>query len=176
MGDDRVPRDLERAVEVLRELPEARAEWRRELLDAVAGGEAPRSGAGRVWRVAPWMAAAAALAFMMIGAAGTYLFMRQAPAPIVAQAEGAVAVSFSFVSVGATSVALVGDFNEWDPTSATLQRAPDGKTWTLDMRLTPGRYAYAFLVDGALVRDPSAPQVRDDDFGSANSVVLVRGS
>jgi len=43
--------------------------------------------------------------------------------------------------------------------------------------LAPGRYRYAFLVDGSRwLADPAAPRARDDEFGTPSSVVTVGGS
>ena len=40
--------------------------------------------------------------------------------------------------------------------------------------LPPGRYAYAFLVDGQRwIADPAAPPAVGDDFGRPSSVVTV---
>jgi hypothetical protein len=57
-----------------------------------------------------------------------------------------------------------------------LRHSADGKSWEIEIPLPPGRYVYSFIVDGKLSRDPGAPQVRDDDFGSPNSVLMVKGS
>src|SRR6266478_1024299 len=44
------------------------------------------------------------------------------------------------------------------------------------VRLAPGRYRYAFLVNGVEWRaDPSAPAAKDDEFGTPSSVVTVGG-
>ena len=57
-----------------------------------------------------------------------------------------------------------------------MRRSGDGRTWEIEVPLAPGRYAYSFVVDGRLERDPRAPQAVGDDFGSPSSVVMVRGS
>jgi serine protease AprX len=91
-------------------------------------------------------------------------------------ATGALPVRFSFVAPSAARVSLVGDFNRWDPIALPLRRGGDGRTWEVEVRLPPGRYSYSFVVDGRLARDPAAPQDAADDYGSANSVLLLRGS
>ena len=49
--------------------------------------------------------------------------------------------------------------------------------WTLDVPLPPGRYQYAFVVDGRrFVADPAAPRAVGDDFGQPTSVVTVAGT
>ena len=85
-------------------------------------------------------------------------------------------VRFALVAPSAGTVSIVGDFNAWNPTSLPLRRSGDGRTWEVVVPLPPGRYAYAFVVDGRISRDPIAPQGSGDDFGVANSIVLVKGS
>ncbi len=72
----------------------------------------------------------------------------------------------------ATKVSLAGDFNGWNPTATPMRRTAAG-VWSIDLPLSPGRHAYAFMVDGVLVADPDALDSADDDFGVPSSVVLV---
>lgn len=92
----------------------------------------------------------------------------------------ASARAFGFVVVAprAATVSLVGDFNDWDAARTPMQRTrTDESVWTAVIPLTPGRYRYAFLVDGgAWLADPAAPAARDDEFGTPSSVVTVGGS
>ena len=84
-------------------------------------------------------------------------------------------VQFVFVSGAAREVSVVGDFNDWQAGSTPLRRvSPDG-LWTVDVPLSPGRYTYAFVVDGTRwVPDEAAPRAPDDEFGGETSVVYVR--
>lgn len=83
-------------------------------------------------------------------------------------------LQFVFVAPRAASVSLVGDFNDWDPKRSPMQTAQG--VWATAVRLAPGRYRYAFLVDGTEWRaDPGAPSARDDEFGTPSSVVTVGG-
>ena len=84
-------------------------------------------------------------------------------------------VRFELSAPTASRVALVGSFNEWDPVATPLQRDSSTGKWIVSLRLPPGRHVYAFVVDGDVKADPTAPRAADDDFGSANSVVLVGG-
>ncbi|MHB0948848.1 MAG: isoamylase early set domain-containing protein [Gemmatimonadaceae bacterium] len=91
-----------------------------------------------------------------------------------ANVERPVATQFVLAAPTAQSVALVGDFNGWDPRSAPLARDPQTGLWTLTLPVIPGRHVYAFLVDGTeWTLDPRAPQERDADFGRPGSVLLV---
>ena len=84
------------------------------------------------------------------------------------------ALQFVLVAPQAASVALVGDFNDWDPARSPMQTAQG--VWATAIRLAPGRYRYAFLVNGVEWRaDPSAPAAKDDEFGTPSSVVTVGG-
>ena len=88
---------------------------------------------------------------------------------------GATVVTFVLAAAGARSVALAGDFDGWDPARLPLRREASG-LWTVDVPLQPGRYQYAFVVDGRrFVADPAAPRAGGDDFGQPTSVVTVAG-
>src|SRR5260370_4498991 len=83
---------------------------------------------------------------------------------------------FVLIAPNAASVALVGDFNDWNPARSPM-RATHAGIWATVLPLAPGRYHYAFLVNGVeWRRDPAAPAALDDDFGSPSSVVTVGGS
>src|SRR2546425_12770616 len=77
--------------------------------------------------------------------------------------------AFQFVVVAprAARVALVGDFNDWDAARTPMRPSQrGGPVWTAVLPLPPGRYRYAFLVDGSRwLADPTAPAARDDEFG-----------
>lgn len=83
---------------------------------------------------------------------------------------------FMIVAPNAKQVSLVGDFNDWDQASTPLLKVAANGVWTAEVKLPPGRYAYAFLVDGQRwIADPTAPPAVGDDFGRPSSVVTVRG-
>lgn len=62
----------------------------------------------------------------------------------------------------ATSVDVAGDFSNWNPVPA--RRCEDGR-WCADIRIPPGRYRYAFRVDGGKWTVPDGSSTVDDDFG-----------
>ncbi len=85
------------------------------------------------------------------------------------------AVQLVFDAPQATSVSVVGDFNDWQPGAAPMQRIEAAQPWTAVVLIPPGRHTYAFLVDGARwVADPRAPRAADDDFGKPGSVLFVQ--
>ena len=55
----------------------------------------------------------------------------------------------------AKNVALIGDFNGWDPKVHPMNRMPDG-VWVIRMELPHGHHQYQFLVDGKPTLDPNA--------------------
>jgi len=83
-------------------------------------------------------------------------------------------VRFVLRAPSAASVVVTGSFNRWDSRGHALS-GPDGRgVWSVTLPLPPGRYEYAFILDGTVWQtDPEAPFV-DDGFGGKNSVVEVR--
>jgi len=81
------------------------------------------------------------------------------------------ATLFVVPAPGAETVAVLGNFNEW--TAMPLVDPDDDGIWTASLDLPPGRYEYAFLVDGRWWgQDPLADEyVRS--FGEYNSVRYV---
>jgi len=85
-----------------------------------------------------------------------------------------VSTRFVLVAPEAASVAVVGDFNDWNSESNKLERFSPSGVWTATMNLAPGRYKYTFVIDGKeWVADPLAPKATNDDFGTPSSVILV---
>ena len=118
----------------------------------------------RVW---PWWSLLAAAAVL-----GALVITR--PWTRDAGQSGPDAFQFILVAPQAASVSLVGDFNDWDPKRAPMQTAQG--VWATVVNLAPGRYRYAFLVNGVEWRaDPGAPAAKDDEFGTPSSVVTVGG-
>lgn len=69
------------------------------------------------------------------------------------------------------TVALVGNFNNWDPAVDLMQPQADG-VFTFDMALNPGVYRYKYVLDGVeWVADPNAP-LQPDHFGGQNNVLV----
>ncbi len=73
---------------------------------------------------------------------------------------------------GAQSIAVVGDFNAWDPTKHTMKRRKDGQ-WSATIRLAKNdRYAFRYLVDGETWEtDTESDATEANRFGSMNSIV-----
>lgn len=105
------------------------------------------------------------------GAAGA----GQAVASTTAGAAGepVVYVQFRLEAPGARSVAVAGDFSDWEP--AYPLDDPDGDgVWTGRVPVRPGVHTYMFVVDGERwLTDPEAERYQDDGFGNRNAVVAV---
>ena len=132
----------------------------------------------RTIRVSPLAALAAALVFA-VAIAGSVLYVsaprpREAASGVARTRSGSPLVEFGFVAPHASSVALVGDFNNWDPTATPLRPASTGGVWSVEVPIQPGRHLYAFVVDGTVWRpDPAAPQASGEDYGEPNSALTV---
>lgn len=177
--EDRLPAPLADALPLLRELPDVRAEWRAGVLKEVAGSATPMR---RVSLSVPWAIAAGLMCTLAGGGAALLATRDRATTPSVASAAGtpslatALPVRFSVVAPNAARVSIVGDFNHWNPTTLPMRRSADGRSWEVEVQLPVGRYSYAYLIDGALAPDPAAPRGSGDDFGTPNSILMVRGS
>ena len=124
------------------------------------------------------LARAAVIAAIAVGATLTALRLHTTPRnPSTGAAQHPVA--FVVYAPGAQTVALAGDFNDWSTTATPLRPAGATGAWVVTVPLGPGRYHYAFVVNGKeWLTDPGAPRAPGDDFGAPSSVVTVgrRGS
>jgi hypothetical protein len=127
------------------------------------------------------LAASVAL-FALLGAAHAATDLNRAAKPIAIAFGGAKGkvkpaqrVQFVLVAPGAKKVAVVGDFNGWDATHAQYQaQHRGGGVWSVTAPISVGHHRYSFIVDDSVwVTDPYAPRVIDNDFGVANSALLV---
>jgi 1,4-alpha-glucan branching enzyme len=76
-------------------------------------------------------------------------------APLMIESFGAQDIDFCCPAPRAQSVFLMGDFNQWNPTSLPMKRRFDG-SWWLQMSLEGGYHGYLFVVDGKETLDPNA--------------------
>ena len=83
---------------------------------------------------------------------------------------------FALEAPEARSVAVVGDFNDWDPAASPMKPA-EGGLWTVDLELPQGSHRYAFVIDGnRWLADPTTTARVVDDFGEGNSIVTIEGT
>ncbi|HEU4830495.1 MAG TPA: isoamylase early set domain-containing protein [Gemmatimonadales bacterium] len=185
-GDEAQLRDpaIARVVAYARVPAQVRADFAdRVLADIRAGALAvvPVRRSGERRRVSR-LALAAGIAALMLGSAwaGRMTAPRSAEPAALAPAAPTIAdgsvVRFVIAAPGASTVALVGDFNAWNVGATPLQATEREGVWTVTVPLPAGRHEYAFVVDGVRwLSDPNAPRAGTADFGPANSVVTVTG-
>lgn len=161
--DDVADPALRQAIAEMRAGFSVPAEWRAELLSKLPATQ--RRPAMVRW--APIALAAA----LCLGVGLTMAVKSRSASSI--ETGVASRVRFSIHAPAATRVSLVGDFDRWDPAAMPMRRAGDGETWTVDMHLPPGRHVFAYVVDGNLKTDPTAPRAVEDDFGVPSSVIVV---
>ncbi len=94
----------------------------------------------------------------------------ETPTEAPPEALGTPVEVLDLLAPDASTVAVVGSWNQWQ---ATPMIRREGTFFTV-LRLPPGRYEYMFLVDGQRwVPDPDAPLSRDDGFGQRNSILDI---
>ena len=90
-----------------------------------------------------------------------------------APVESVIYVQFKLEAPMATSVAVAGDFSEWEPSFALEDVDGDG-VWTGRIPGRPGVHGYMFLIDGTdWQTDPHADRYQDDGFGNRNAILAV---
>jgi len=148
-------------------LPRLRpSDWLRQLL-------APTR-AGRIGQLA--VIGATAAAFLVLG-----VFLAHEIIPVLGperlspslSASANREVLFVVPALDAKQVAVVGDFNGWEATPLSDDNH-DG-IWTANIPLSPGRYEYAFIIDGRWWgQDPLADEYVSS-FGQYSSVRYIGG-
>ena len=170
---------LDRVIDQLRQPVEMDPTLDAAVMSRVAaGGDRPaRLAAVWDWARRPREISVSPLAGLGLAAAlvGIVIWFAGRNPRIAAPVAGPSTVQFVVVAPGAASVSLVGDFNDWDGAATPMHAATSGALWSVTVPLTPGRYRYAFLVNGSRwLADPAAPRVQDD-YDAPSSVVTVGG-
>jgi 1,4-alpha-glucan branching enzyme len=81
-------------------------------------------------------------------------------------------VIFICTVTAAKQVALMGDFNGWQPDATPMKRQADG-CWHAQLALKAGHHHYLFLVDGKPMLDPRAQGVARNEKGEKVSLLAV---
>ena len=71
----------------------------------------------------------------------------------------------------AKKVMLAGSFNDWAPNALAMQKTDSG--WISQVKLTPGKYWYKFIIDGRWRVDNDNFSKESDEYGNINSVLFV---
>jgi chromosome partitioning protein len=78
-------------------------------------------------------------------------------------------VLFTLEAPAAERVQIAGDFNSWEPAGSDLEYS-DG-VWRTMISLSPGKYRYRYVVDGAWKADPLNPGIEPSPYGDYDSVI-----
>lgn len=162
-GSARAPAGLEESVmsRIRGRAPERKASWRRAVEWAVR----PRT--VRVSPLAGGLAAAAMALLLLLP------FGLREDTPAVPSPETQIYVQFTLEAPDASSVAVAGDFNEWEA-EYVLSDVDGNGTWTGRVPVGPGLHEYMFVVDGSeWTTDPHADRYAEDGFGNRNAVLAV---
>lgn len=83
-------------------------------------------------------------------------------------------VTFEYAKNGAQKVALVGDFNDWQPV-AMKKAKKRGSPFRVKVRLPKdGQYQFRYLIDKDVwVNDEAADDYCANEFGESNGVVTT---
>lgn len=81
---------------------------------------------------------------------------------------------FVYMADDAKSVAVAGDFSQWEPIPLSPRTVNDKTVWTGLVAISRGEHEYQFVIDGTRwVTDPLAPVKHDDGFGAKNAVLKL---
>lgn len=81
-------------------------------------------------------------------------------------------ITFSVADKDAKEVAVVGDFNNWNPKEGALSQLKNGTFKGVFELAKDTSYEFKYLVDGNFLNEPEADSYKWNDFaGSENSVL-----
>ncbi|MDT8299769.1 MAG: glycoside hydrolase, partial [Spirochaetaceae bacterium] len=81
-------------------------------------------------------------------------------------------VRFVYVGTPNSRVALVGDFNRWDPYLTPIPESPiHPGVYVTTLRLPPDSQYYRFVVNGRELTDPGNPYSARNGWGEEASLV-----
>ncbi|UCF99377.1 MAG: hypothetical protein JSV89_07515 [Spirochaetaceae bacterium] len=91
------------------------------------------------------------------------------------EAKETIVVRFELTAPEAREVAVVGNWNRWDPQAQKLEDRDGDGVWEIEIPLKRGQeHQYQFLIDGQTwIPDPEAPLQVEDGFGGVNSVLQI---
>lgn len=85
-----------------------------------------------------------------------------------------VLVRFVLEAASARSVAVAGDFSDWQPIPLVPHAGDGERVWTGVVPLPRGEHRYMFVIDGSRwVTDPMASAYWDDGFGNRNAILSL---
>ena len=114
---------------------------------------------------------AAAAAALVVFFAFTFIFNTPNTSPIC---SAEVQFSLRIGDNKTHTVAIAGDFNNWNPQENILEDPEGDGIWTGTLKLEPGRYEYMFVMDGEKwFPDPNALRYVKDGFGNKNAILEI---
>jgi chromosome partitioning protein len=84
------------------------------------------------------------------------------------------AVVFVTLYPRAETVAIAGDFNNWQPATTPMERVGETGVWQTKMKLPHGTYRYRLVVDGQWQQDPYNERSELNPYGEYNSILEVK--
>ena len=83
-------------------------------------------------------------------------------------------IRFLYTNCSADSVAVAGDFSQWNPIPLSPRTVNGETVWTGLVPVSRGEHEYQFVINGERwVTDPLAPVTRSDGFGAENAVLDI---
>lgn len=152
--------------------------WIEEAVMAAVSPPAARRGSGRAgwvgWLTRPREIRVSPLVGGLLAATvAALMVLPRSGAPTGGETTATLYVQFIMEAPSARSVAVAGDFNDWEARHELDDADGDG-VWTGRIAVQPGIHEYMFVIDGdEWVTPPGAEGYRDDGFGSRNAVVTV---
>ncbi len=81
-------------------------------------------------------------------------------------------VTFSVAAKEANTVAVVGDFNNWNAIDGELSKLKNGTFKAVFDLPKDHSFEYKYIIDGAYVNEPEADSYRWNEFANADNSVL----
>ena len=83
------------------------------------------------------------------------------------------AVMFMTLYPRANSVQIAGEFNNWQPDAAPMQKVSQNGAWQIKLPMNKGKYRYRLVVDGQWQQDPYNEVTEQNPYGEFNSILEV---
>ena len=87
--------------------------------------------------------------------------------------KGRKRLTFKVDAEPGSTVAIAGDFNDWDPTRKILADKTGSGKFKGAVLVEPGRHEYKVVINDIWSVDPNCNDWAHNDFGSLNSVVVI---
>jgi 1,4-alpha-glucan branching enzyme len=81
-------------------------------------------------------------------------------------------VTFSIEAKESNAVAVVGDFNNWNPSEGELSKLKNGTFKGVFELPTDNSFEFKYLIDGSYANEPQADSFRYNEFAGAENSVL----